>query len=38
MPWTFYSWFIFAALFIGAYFAWAWISARRTRRNDSRIK
>jgi len=25
----FYSWFVFAALFIAAYFAWVWISTRK---------
>jgi len=29
MPWMFYSWFVFAALFIAAYFAWVWISTRK---------
>jgi hypothetical protein len=38
MPWIFYSWFVFAALFIAVYFAWAWISSRRTRRNESRVE
>jgi hypothetical protein len=28
LPWNFYAWFVFAALFIAAYFAWVWTSAR----------
>jgi hypothetical protein len=29
MPWIFYGWFIFSALFIGAYFVCVWIAARK---------
>jgi hypothetical protein len=28
VPWNFYGWFVFAAVFIGAYFAWVWASSR----------
>src|SRR5206468_10261911 len=32
MPWTFYGWFVFAAAFIAAYFAWVWITSRKNDR------
>jgi hypothetical protein len=28
MPWNFYAWFVFAAVFIAGYFAWAWMSSQ----------
>ncbi len=28
MPWNFYGWFVFAAVFIAAYFVWVWFSGR----------
>jgi hypothetical protein len=28
LPWNFYGWFVFAVVFIAAYFAWVWTSAR----------
>jgi hypothetical protein len=35
LPWNFYSWFVFAAVFIAAYFAWVWTSARRVERGST---
>jgi hypothetical protein len=29
MPWNFYAWFVFAALFIAVYFLWVWRTTRR---------
>lgn len=29
MPWNFYAWFVFAAVFIAAYFLWVWTTTRR---------
>jgi hypothetical protein len=29
VPWNFYAWFVFAAVFIGAYFLWVWTTTRR---------
>ena len=29
MPWNFYAWFVFAAVFIGLYFLWVWTTTRR---------
>jgi len=26
LPWNFYGWFVFAGVFIAAYFAWVWMS------------
>jgi hypothetical protein len=30
MPWIFYGWFVFAAVFIAAYFVWVWFSSRNS--------
>jgi hypothetical protein len=26
IPWNFYGWFVFTAVFIAAYFLWVWMS------------
>ena len=33
--WSFYGFFICAALWLAVYFAWAWLAARRDQQEDA---